>query len=114
MKKLCASTLCMFFFASSFSARPADADVPLILQAGMAALGDYEARLDVRKKNEEKSGLANYVFEINNYDIGLSESRDHYVVVIRLRKNEEGMEVGGATYWVDKKSMEIANAVGFK
>lgn len=114
MKILCASILFVFFCLSSFSVKSEDASAPKIFQAGMTASIDYETRLRARKKEEDGTNLAKYALDISNYDIGMSESNDYYVIVIKLRKNEEGMEVGCATYWIEKKTMKIANAVGFK
>lgn len=81
-----------------------------IVRAAQVALDDYSRRLKTESKEEWE--YTAYVTNLANYSVGLSVSRDSYVVVIRLNKTDVRIHGGGGTYYVEKSTYKIIRFVG--
>lgn len=84
------------------------------VRAANIAYSDFERRLASRDDREGE--LAEYVLDPRNYDIGVSQTRDMYVVVFLLRKAPpyEYVIGGGGHYHLRKEDFTIVNFSGYK
>lgn len=98
------------WLVASSDLRAGDACAP-ILQAAEIARHDFALRLE---KFPAKTDFDRFVEDIDNYDVGLSDAGDTFVVVLKLRKRERGEVIkgGGAVYKVRKKDLAIISFVG--
>ncbi len=77
------------------------------------------ARAEFAKKIDEKSSkhkweYSDYVGNIENYAMGVAESRDSFIVVFVLKKTTVKINGTGAEYVVDKSTMQISRTTFFK
>jgi len=94
---------------ASSSLHAGDVSAP-ILQAAGVARHDYSSRL---KEFPAKTEFDRFVENIDNYDVGLSDAGDNFIVVFKLRKKKgEVVMGGGAIYTVRKKDLVIVNFSG--
>ena len=81
-----------------------------ILGAAEIAKSDFEERL--QKENGSSWEFAEYVSNIRNYSIGLSENDSSYIVVFTLNKTNVKINGGGGRYTIDKKRLEVTKFIG--
>lgn len=107
--------LSLLLLTSVFFSLDAQAEkIARSLQAAQVARNSHQERLESRAEKEGSTDIGKYVLDIENYDIGISENDREFVIYISLRKNKMGLLPTGGTYWIDKKTLKIENAVGFK
>ena len=86
-----------------------------ILSAAEVAIKDFKTRLDNESTSTSEWEFSKFVFDIENYNIGLSQDRDHFVVVFLLRRHgNDVIKGGGGEYWVNKSDLRIARFQGYE
>ena len=83
-------------------------------QAAQIAVNDYSERL-AKERELDPSDLSRYVTDIHNYDIGMRETGDAYIVRFTL-KQPKGRSIngGGGEYKIKKGSLEIVSFTGYE
>ena len=83
------------------------------LEAARMAMGALEERL---QKEPDDWEFATYVKDIRNYDIGISENKQVYVVVFVLRDipGQGPFNGGRADFYLDKRTLKVVRFVGHK
>lgn len=84
------------------------------IRAANIAYLDFKNRLASRDDREGE--LADYVLNPQNYDIGISQTKDMYLVVFLPRKVPpyEYLIGGGGQYLVKKSDFKIVKFTGYK
>ena len=84
---------------------------PPLLRAAEVARHDFSSKL---KSFPAETDFDKYVENIDNYNVGLSDAGEAFVVVFQLKKRERGeiIKGGGATYRIRKKDLVIISFVG--
>lgn len=83
-------------------------------QAAQIAVNDYTARL-ARERNAAPSELDQYVADIRNYDIGMRETGNAYIVRFTLKQpKDRSIKGGGGEYKIKKGSLEIVRFTGYE
>lgn len=106
--KLLSAFLSLSLAVCSFSISATDG--PAIFDAGEVA-----RKLFIQKLGEEpvrNTDLSRYIKNINNYDIGIGDSGDCYVVVFRLR--DRRIIGGGGEVWVKKDGLKVVKFSGYE
>lgn len=85
-----------------------------IIRAVQIAYADFENRLASRDDREGE--LAEYILNPKNYDIGISQTRNLYIVVFLPRKlpPNEYLIGGGGQYLIRKADLTILKFIGYK
>jgi len=81
-----------------------------ILDAAETAREKFASELGKRKPSDWE--WEKYVSNVDNYDIGLSESPELYVVVFTPR--EKRIRGGRYEYWVSKSDLKIVKFKGYE
>ncbi|WP_144436680.1 hypothetical protein [Lysobacter antibioticus] len=77
--------------------------------------GEVARKLFIQKLGEEparNTDLSRYIRNINNYDVGIGDSGECYVVVFRLR--DRRIIGGGGEVWVRKSDREVVKFSGYE
>ena len=84
------------------------------IRAANIAYIDFENRLSSR--DDREGALAAYVLNPKNYDIGISQTKETYIVVLRPRRVPpyEYLMGGGGQYFIRKSDLMIVRFVGNK
>lgn len=88
---------------------------PDIFKAAQVAMSDFDGHLKGLRSKGGKWKYADYVTDVKNYAIGVSEGEAVFVVVF-VRKKIKGVNLtgGGAKYLVDKNTLKVIDVVGYK
>jgi hypothetical protein len=82
-----------------------------IITAAEVARENFETQL---AKDTSEWKYASYVKDVENYDIGISQNQNSYVVVFILRKRGTHLKGGGGEYHVDKTTLRITRFKGYE
>jgi hypothetical protein len=108
--------ICIFLLSLSFAGGLLahdlnDSPKESILQACKVARDKFQIKLNADKKYEWE--YRDYVTDIANYGMGVSEGKDAYFVFFKLKKVENILG-GGTLYVIDKKTLKIVSETHFK
>lgn len=87
---------------------------PAILEAAEVAYRDFSGRLELERDVEPEWEFSDYVLKVENYDIGLSQTTDFYIVVFLLMKSDAAITGGGGEYKIRKTTFEIVEFTGYE
>lgn len=89
----------------------AEDECPPLLRAAEVARHDFSSKL---KGFPTETDFDKFVENIDNYNIGLSDAGEAFVVVFTLKKRKKGEVIkgGGAMYRIRKKDLAIISFVG--
>lgn len=80
-----------------------------VLEAAQVARQDFAGRL---KSYPPQTSYDKYEGNIDNYNIGISENKENYIVIFKLRPLGSGIKGGGAIYKIEKKGLKIRDFIG--
>jgi len=89
-----------------------DVKPPSILRAAEVAYQDFSAKLDQGRTIQWE--YSDYVGNIQNYDIGLSESDTSYIVVFLLKQGDVKINGGGGEYKINKGDFRVMQFTVYK
>lgn len=82
------------------------------------AYNDFKDRLrqqsDSYKWDKSECDICDLVFNIRNYNIGVSISEKSIVVVFILRRDTIDVTGGGGEYWIDAETLKITKFLGYE
>lgn len=83
-----------------------------ILQAAEVARNDFAAKLGEAPVDSDYDRFAS---NIENYNVGLSDAGDSFIVYLKLKSQDGGIVLGGAArYKIRKKDLAIEQFVGLE
>lgn len=83
-----------------------------ILQAAEVARNDFATKLGETPADSDYERFAN---DIDNYNVGLSDAGDSFIVYLKLKSKDGGVVLGGAArYRIRKSDLSIEEFVGLE
>lgn len=115
MKVATSFLISAFCALTSLQALAGEKDASDIFKAAQIAMSDFDGHLKELRVRGGEWEYADYVTDVKNYAVGVSEGQAAFVVVF-VRKKIKGVELtgGGAKYLVDKKTLKVVDVVGYK